>query len=372
MPTKRNLSSCSEPDCDLKRVNLQQTPNKIMPGSEMDDLATFQQNNARREEAIKELKENAPTWFSAVFDFIMKDFANISTQVNQVHENNHEIHHLKQKVTELEAKNQALETHVTKLEDYSRKPNLFIKGLPESGPKENVFELVSEFLCNSLQVPNGDKIGISNAHRLGKPPHLNPSSVKKSRDIIVRFEKVTDRELVWRHRFQLKGSPIMLFKDFCPATQEKRKQLQPYFHAARKHPQVSRCYLDRDALVVNGSKYNVETIQSLPFGLSETNQPQKLLKDIPGVAFYGRESFLSNFHPSPIVDGGLTFQTVEHLYQYKKASYFNDTQTAKAILTANTPRQAKGLGYKIKDYDDALWSPVAVQNMHGACVLKFQ
>ena len=70
------------------------------------------------------------------------------------------------------------------------------------------------------------------------------------------------------------------------------------------------------------------------------------------VAFYGRESFLSSFHPSRIIDAGITFQTVEHLFQYKKASYFNDAQTATAILKAKTPLQAKTLGHKIKDYDN--------------------
>ena len=73
-----------------------------------------------------------------------------------------------------------------------------------------------------------------------------------------------------------------------------------------------------------------------------------------------------------MVDSGILFQTVEHLFQYKKASYFNDAHTAKLILNAKTPRIAKALGKKVKDFDEQLWTQVAVQHMHKACTLKFE
>ena len=91
-----------------------------------------------------------------------------------------------------------------------------------------------------------------------------------------------------------------------------------------------------------------------------------------GVAFYGKNSFLSNFHPSPINDSGRTFPTAEHLFQYKKAVFFQDVQTSVEILHARTPNKAKALSYKIKDFVRELWEPVAIQTLYKACALKFQ
>ena len=264
---RSHSSSSSEPECELKRINLQKTPNKVLIEHNMATLPAMEEDLIKREEAIKTVKENAPVWFSAVFDFILKDLANISGQVKQVEDNKREITSLQKKVDELELKNQTLEAQVVKLEDYSRKTNLFIKGIPESGPNENVADCISDFLCESLHIPNADTIKFTNVHRLGKPPHINPNSVKKPRDIIVRFERLADKELVWKNRSQLKGSPFLMLEDFCPTTQERRKQLQPYFQAARRNPQVSKCYLNRDVLVINGSKYTVDSIQKLPFNL---------------------------------------------------------------------------------------------------------
>ena len=85
-----------------------------------------------------------------------------------------------------------------------------------------------------------------------------------------------------------------------------------------------------------------------------------------------RICFLSNFHPCRIEEGNLTFPTVEHYFQYKKALYFQDERTASAIYKARSPAQAKALSYQIKDFDLELWKSVASQNMLKACTKKFQ
>ena len=144
MATKRNLSSCSEPEIELKKVNLKKTPIKVMGISHIDTTHSPEENKSNRKDAIKEVKKNAPEWFASAFDFMLKDLANISNQVHEVklckeqcQNNSAEIERLQKKVTELEHKNQTLESQITKLEDYSRNHNLIIKGLPETGPKKN-------------------------------------------------------------------------------------------------------------------------------------------------------------------------------------------------------------------------------------------
>ena len=72
------------------------------------------------------------------------------------------------------------------------------------------------------------------------------------------------------------------------------------------------------------------------------------------------------------IDNGVTFKTVEHYYQHKRAAYFKDTTTSTAILSAKTPNQAKALSYQIKDYDPQLWQPMARLTMQKACSMKFE
>ena len=176
------------------------------------------------------------------------------------------------------------------------------------------------FFMDSLKMQNTN-VRISVVHRMGKPPHLNPASLKKPRDIIVHFESISDRDLVWRNRFQLKNLPLILCEDFCNATEEKRKLLKPYFQEARRHSEVKKCFLNRDLLLINGTSYTADKMQSLPYGVKDINLSEKSLND-GRTSFYGKNSFLRIFHPSPIHDASNNFPTVQHLYQYKKAIFF--------------------------------------------------
>ena len=141
MATKRNHSSCSsESDCETKKLNLQDTPVKITEMSLMEAEPTEQEEDIDRDKAIQAVKANAPEWFGAVFNFILKDLAHISKQAGDIatcketcRQQGIEIQGLRKKVTDLETKNQALEEQISKLEDYSRKSNLIVKGIPEGG-----------------------------------------------------------------------------------------------------------------------------------------------------------------------------------------------------------------------------------------------
>ena len=85
MSIKRNHTSySSEPECDLKKINLQKTPNEVLIEQNIATPTALEEDLIKREEPIKAVKENAQVWFSAVFDFILKYLVNISGQVKQV------------------------------------------------------------------------------------------------------------------------------------------------------------------------------------------------------------------------------------------------------------------------------------------------
>lgn len=56
---------------------------------------------------------------------------------------------------------------------------------------------------------------------------------------------------------------------------------------------------------------------------------------------------------------------------YLKALFFKDLETAELILKTNTPKEAKKLGRKIKNFDDEAWSKVREDIMFEVVEKKF-
>jgi ribA/ribD-fused uncharacterized protein len=80
-------------------------------------------------------------------------------------------------------------------------------------------------------------------------------------------------------------------------------------------------------------------------------------------------SELSNFYPSPIVMGVVTWPTVEHYFQAQKFPGDYDLQTA--ILSAQTPAAAKKLGRTRTPHFRADWEEVKEMVMLEALQAKF-
>lgn len=84
------------------------------------------------------------------------------------------------------------------------------------------------------------------------------------------------------------------------------------------------------------------------------------------VFFWGKEDkkadpngkyFLSQFYPSPFTFNNVTYKTAEHWMMAQKALLFEDHNSYKKILLAETPQAAKLMGREIKNFDDAVWTP---------------
>lgn len=73
------------------------------------------------------------------------------------------------------------------------------------------------------------------------------------------------------------------------------------------------------------------------------------------VLFFGNDDVCSNFYLCPLEYEGHKFHSSEQLFMYLKAKTFKDWDTMKEILDCSTPREAKALGRRVKNYDDAIW-----------------
>ena len=65
---------------------------------------------------------------------------------------------------------------------------------------------------------------------------------------------------------------------------------------------------------------------------------------------------LSQWWPSDFTIGTNTFSTAEHFMMYQKAMLFNDHETAERIVQAEHPFEAKTLGRRVRNFDEARWN----------------
>ncbi len=84
------------------------------------------------------------------------------------------------------------------------------------------------------------------------------------------------------------------------------------------------------------------------------------------------ETCFSNFHTCKIVYDDISFFSSEHLFMYLKAKVFEDKDIAMQITKVGTPKEAKALGRKVKNFDDERWKSVREEYMEIAVYEKFK
>ena len=91
------------------------------------------------------------------------------------------------------------------------------------------------------------------------------------------------------------------------------------------------------------------------------------------VFFWGGE--LSNFHPCDIEfvydDRTIKCTSSEQFFMYWKAITFEDYETSELILKAETPKEAKKLGRKVKGFNEDTWNLKKEDVMRVALYKKF-
>lgn len=89
------------------------------------------------------------------------------------------------------------------------------------------------------------------------------------------------------------------------------------------------------------------------------------------VLFFGNNDVCSNFYLCPLLYEGHKFHSSEQLFMYLKAKTFEDWDTMKEIIECKTPREAKALGRKVKNYNDKVWDSMRDKCMYITVLAKF-
>ena len=98
------------------------------------------------------------------------------------------------------------------------------------------------------------------------------------------------------------------------------------------------------------------------------NWSMKIINDFDGEEEY---EYLSNFYPSKFTLIDIEFSNVEQYFQYMKAMFFNDVETANKILQTSSPSIAKSLGREVENFDEYDWERKNIQIMYDGVLAKF-
>lgn len=88
------------------------------------------------------------------------------------------------------------------------------------------------------------------------------------------------------------------------------------------------------------------------------------------VFFWGDEPF-TNFTPCEIRMRAATFHSSEQAFMYCKAAFFEDWEIAEKIYKAESPKEAKKLGRKVRNFEESEWAQVSKAYMEWVLRCKF-
>ncbi len=228
-------------------------------------------------EVIKVLLDSQEKTFHTAMDFVVDQFksrireAEVTIQdlTRSLEFSQAEVKDLQSEVKELrkfaseilKSQIKDLEQRQNYQEDYNRRNNLRISGIEEKLGEtwEETAIAVSKLIEEKLQLP---AVKLEHAHRTGR---VLPS---RSRVVVARFEKFSDREAVMRNARKLKGSEIYIDEDLCPASQEIRKSQIPLMKKARKEGKIPFFKHTRLIIKDKSTKYQLQGRSSGSEGVS--------------------------------------------------------------------------------------------------------
>ncbi|MER7077456.1 NADAR family protein [Saccharopolyspora kobensis] len=80
---------------------------------------------------------------------------------------------------------------------------------------------------------------------------------------------------------------------------------------------------------------------------------------------------LSQWWPAPFVVDGRTFATAEHYMMWRKATLFDDWDSAERILESGHPQRAKALGRGVRGFDQQCWEEARCEIVRTGNAAKF-
>ena len=128
--------------------------------------------------------------------------------------------------------------------------------------------------------------------------------------------------------------------------------------------------MDGTDLIIEGKHYSWKNLHDLPQNISTHTVSSQ--QDAQHYRFFGEFNHLSNFHPVPFKDEGVSYTCSEQYIQVCKASFSGDTEVLEQIMQAPTPLMFKNLGKEVKNCDMEKWNGAASELCYPGLLEEFK
>ena len=195
----------------------------------------------------------------------------------------------------------------------------------------------------------------------------------QNRPVIIRFCNMADKMMVWGAKSQINDANVSVSENFSTDTEYRRNKLYMIYKKAKSIDKYKqKVYLTGDVLIVEGVRYTVDDLHDLPGELNPRLFSERINNDFH--AFGGIHSLhnpFSNWYSCKVRHEGHTFKSVEQAYQYCKAKYVDDGDSATKLLYTVDPGAAKKIGSGVAGINGTNWDKDKYQIMKGLVYKKF-
>ena len=350
-------------DIDPRTVSLSAESQPLLILALLKKLETLESKQEEMQEENENLKKALEFNSNKILD-LESDVTQYKKEADETKEQLNNVNVSNNKLREESSK---LRDKTVKAEAYSRRNNLRFEGIVKE-PNETQTDCrntIYAILVKELGIADAEsRIVIERCHRDQRYPNHNPPS------ILVRFLSYLDRDEIWQKRDQLnrnQDNKLYMNQDFPPEVERKRAFLRPYVKAA--YAKGRKAVLVGDMLMVDGKKYSVNDLESLPEDIS----PDKIaIQEKNGaVLFYRADAYLSNFYKAPVQINNTRYVCVEQYFTAEKARMFKDQSTVNRIMDSQNPTEMKFLGRNTKNFNQKTWDEKASTVMLHALRAKF-
>ena len=243
--------------------------------------------------------------------------------------------------------NRRLAVQVNDMDNRHKLCNIRIDGKDEDARedlKRYVLAVAADMGVDSLTMAD-----LTTVYRVGKIHQGHHNARVRPRTIMVVFLSTQKRNTFFYSRSKLRNNPryrtIYVNDDVTQITRKQREDYRSVAAVARADGVEVRIHTD--GLILGDVKYLNADQHTLP---ERYSIEKAKTVEVGGELYFASEhSFMSNFAPSPIVDGNTVFGTAEHMYQAYKCRQAKELLKMKRVILAPTPLEAKRVADTIRD-----------------------
>ena len=250
-----------------------------------------------------------------------------------------------------------LREELEKQQAYTRRYNLVVRGISKKADETNS-DIQSHFEQYCLYKLGVSSLSVDKVHRLADP-NL----------VIVRFVCLKDRDRVWDARRKCKD--LFIQEDLPKTAREKANLLFRCRSAAEKSKLYKSVRIAGGKLVLNGTAYKPEDLESLPPQIRPSTLATN--RDDSTLVFFTRFSLFSNHRITPFSFKGERFNCMEKYIAVTRARFAKNEEMEVRTWRTHYPPELKGLLHIMStDGMESKWEETVEEAVFPAFVEKFR